>query len=290
MGLARSCRLLIPAGLRSAVAESAQHAPLIAMSGMSCLPPSCPPHVPPQVAVLERPAGPSTLEFAPPETPEAAGPSIFPANMQLYFQPSEAEVAAAAETEEAAAAEAEAAVPATAPEGACLGRGVRERLLGKQHGCGLECSNVAVWAPMGSPRLVAQLFWSLCLEDEPLDNTLHPHHSMAAHGRSGSRRFTLPPLPHCPPACPNTSYLICIPLLPRPPAGNWERRSGEEVGAHGYWYRWTEVRGCDETGAVQVRSWWGEAVREAATGRRCKAFGAGAEVRAHATLLPLSCF
>ena len=25
------------------------------------------------------------------------------------------------------------------------------------------------------------------------------------------------------------------------------------MGAHGYWYRWTEVRGCDDTGAVQVR-------------------------------------
>lgn len=40
------------------------------------------------------------------------------------------------------------------------------------------------------------------------------------------------------------------------PAGNWERRSGEETGPHGYWYRWTEVRGCDESGEVQVGWAW----------------------------------
>ena len=35
------------------------------------------------------------------------------------------------------------------------------------------------------------------------------------------------------------------------------RRSGEEVGPDGYWYRWTEVEGKDETGAVQwFEKWW----------------------------------
>ncbi|PSC71819.1 calcium-transporting ATPase endoplasmic reticulum-type [Micractinium conductrix] len=107
-----------------------------------------------EVAVLERPAGPTSLEFAPPEAPESAGPSIFPAEMQLHFQTPQPEAEAAAEPEAEAAAEAE-AEPATAPE------------------------------------------------------------------------------------------------------GDWERRSGEELGAHGYWYRWTEVRGCDEKGAVQwYEKWW----------------------------------
>ncbi|KAL4855525.1 hypothetical protein ACK3TF_003862 [Chlorella vulgaris] len=105
-----------------------------------------------QVAVLERPAGPTTLEFGAPETPQAAGPSIFPASMQLHFQPPEAEAAAAPPASEEAAAE---APPAEAPE------------------------------------------------------------------------------------------------------GSWERRSGEEMGAHGYWYRWTEVRGCDDAGVVQwYEKWW----------------------------------
>lgn len=44
--------------------------------------------------------------------------------MQLYFQPSEAEVAAAAEAEEASVAEAEPAAPAAAPEGGGLGWGL----------------------------------------------------------------------------------------------------------------------------------------------------------------------
>ncbi|KAL4436405.1 hypothetical protein ABPG77_009967 [Micractinium sp. CCAP 211/92] len=106
-----------------------------------------------QVAVLERPSGPSSLEFQAPEAPESAGPSLFPETVQLHFQPREAEVAAAAEAEVAVPAEAE-------PEAA-------------------------------------------------------------------------------------------------PPKGDWERRSGEEIGPHGYWYRWTEVRGCDKTGAVQwYEKWW----------------------------------
>lgn len=67
-----------------------------------------------QVAVLERPAGPTTLEFGAPETPQAAGPSIFPASMQLHFQPPEAEAAAAPPASEETAAE---APPAEAPEG-----------------------------------------------------------------------------------------------------------------------------------------------------------------------------
>lgn len=135
--------------------------------------------------MLDRPAGPSTLEFAPPETPEAAGPSIFPANMQLYFQPSEAEVAAAAETEEAAAAEAEAAVPATAPEGACSGWGVRERLLGGQHGCVLQLRDVALGSTLSYTGVLV---------------TLHPQRS-----RGSPRQVTQPslhtasasPLPIC---------------------------------------------------------------------------------------------
>lgn len=72
-------------------------------------------------------------------------------------------------------------------------------------------------------------------------------------GCSGAAQLTsLMPLNSVPPPCPLVA------------AGSWERRSGEEVGAHGYWYRWTEVRGCDETGAVQARlepggalGWWG---------------------------------
>ena len=42
-------------------------------------------------------------------------------------------------------------------------------------------------------------------------------------------------------------------LDPTHPAARFERKSGEELGADGYWYRWTEVKGADETGAVQVR-------------------------------------
>lgn len=86
-----------------------------------------------QVAVLERPAGPTSLEFAPPEAPESAGPSIFPAEMQLHFQTPQPEAEAAAEPEAEAAAEAE-AEPATAPEGArcctalCMGVGVGGRM------------------------------------------------------------------------------------------------------------------------------------------------------------------
>eukprot|EP00887_Chlorella_sp_A99_P002492 scaffold10.g2492.t1 len=42
-----------------------------------------------------------------------------------------------------------------------------------------------------------------------------------------------------------------------PPEGQWERQSGEEFGPNGYWYRWTEVRGADESGAVQwYERWW----------------------------------
>jgi hypothetical protein len=39
--------------------------------------------------------------------------------------------------------------------------------------------------------------------------------------------------------------------------GTWEQRSGEEKGVNGYWYRWTEIRGQDTTGAVQwYEKWW----------------------------------
>jgi hypothetical protein len=54
--------------------------------------------------------------------------------------------------------------------------------------------------------------------------------------------------PMLPPQCCCRSPLLLSPA----PAGSWERRSGEEMGAHGYWYRWTEVRGCDDAGVVQV--------------------------------------
>jgi hypothetical protein len=73
-----------------------------------------------QVAVLERPAGPTTLEFAGPEAPESAGPSIFPAELQLRFQEPEAEAAAAAApAADVAAPPSQSAVeaPAEAPEG-----------------------------------------------------------------------------------------------------------------------------------------------------------------------------
>lgn len=42
-----------------------------------------------------------------------------------------------------------------------------------------------------------------------------------------------------------------------PSAEKYERTSGEEYGPDGYWYRWTEIRGQDATGAVQwSERWW----------------------------------
>ena len=38
---------------------------------------------------------------------------------------------------------------------------------------------------------------------------------------------------------------------------NWERTTGEEFGPNGYWYRWTEIQGKDESGTVQwSERWW----------------------------------
>ncbi len=71
--------------------------------------------------MLERPSGPSSLEFQAPEAPESAGPSLFPETVQLHFQPREAEVAAAAEAEVAVPAEAE--PEAAPPKGAGRGAG-----------------------------------------------------------------------------------------------------------------------------------------------------------------------
>lgn len=37
----------------------------------------------------------------------------------------------------------------------------------------------------------------------------------------------------------------------------WERQSGEERGPDGYWYRWTEIKGMDESGSVNwSEKWW----------------------------------
>lgn len=37
----------------------------------------------------------------------------------------------------------------------------------------------------------------------------------------------------------------------------WERTTGEEFGDNGYWYRWTEIQGKDESGTVQwSERWW----------------------------------
>jgi hypothetical protein len=37
----------------------------------------------------------------------------------------------------------------------------------------------------------------------------------------------------------------------------WERTTGEEFGENGYWYRWTEIQGKDESGTVQwSERWW----------------------------------